>query len=594
MAKTIFRIGNDKDPFADIRLRQLPREANGIKNMNFDEWGNLVKRAGYSKYNTDELGQAKKITGLHRFYTQSEGSKFTFAVSGTILYKLTDSAGHAGTELKTGFTDGAKMFFADFVDMCFFVNGNQNMLKTDGTNVYSCGLAAPGSAPSAAAAGSGGSLSAGDYKFKVTYVDNEGNESNASDASTAETAVDDDLIAVSSIPVYSGSDYNVVARKIYRTLANGETYYLDNTISDNSTTSYDSTQADTTLVTQNSLEYYHGEDHDTPPAAPDLIAVRGGRIILAVNESLYYSKRYYEHFPSDFYIKVSNMKLITGLANQLHVLQVATKRSVERLLGISARVENASYFQFRDSYSKDGCYAARAMVNCKNYIVFLNKDGLYIMNVDSVEPLNKVVNAYLKDNMNQSYIGESCACFYDDILMVSYPKGANTVPSETVWIDFRDMSYGIYSFAFNVYSVWDQDGEDEVKAGSTTAGRVYSVFDGLDDDGSAIEAYDTIGPLNFGNPDTYKQFYHFYIKVKSTTGTSLRFYYTLDNNSETYVDEPLTADTTQWYKIDLAGGGQRAREITLRPRMSDKYSFEIQGIAVVLEHESPEWQDISA
>ena len=49
--KKIFRIGNNLDPFCQVKLKDLPREV-AIKNMSFDEWGNLCKRAGYAKYNT--------------------------------------------------------------------------------------------------------------------------------------------------------------------------------------------------------------------------------------------------------------------------------------------------------------------------------------------------------------------------------------------------------------------------------------------------------------------------------------------------------------------------------------------------------------
>jgi hypothetical protein len=588
MAKTIFRIGNDNDIFANLKLRQLPRAANGIKNMNYDENGNLCKRSGYVKFNTNILAEFP-ITGLHRFYTQGAVDKYTLAACGTKIYTLTDAAGHAGTELITGLTSGADTFFCDFVNRCFIVNGNENMMKFDGTDVWKCGVPVPTTAPSGVA-GADGDLSEGDYRFKVTFVDAEGNEGNPSEYSAVISVVADQKITV-TVPLYSGSDYNIIKRRIYRTLADGASYYLDKELDDNTTTEYDSTQADILLSTQNSLEYYHELDHNLPPDAPHQITKRGGRIMLAVGENLYFSKRYYEHFPPAFFIGVGNMSKISGIGNQLHVLQVATKKSVERLLGTSARIESSDYFQFRDSYSSKGCYAPRTMADCDNYIVFLNKEGLKILNIDRIDDLNKIVNAYLKANLNQAYIDKCNSCFYNGIYMLSYPKGTSTVPNETVWIDFRDGSYGIYDFAFNVYSIWDDGGEDSLKAASTTTGQIYTLSEGLEDDGAAIEAYDTVGPLSFGNPDVYKQFYDIYVKVKSTTGTSLRLYYQLDNAAETYKDLTLTANKTLWYRLRLAGGGQRARELHFRPRISDKYYFEIQGYQIVLESEPPEWKD---
>ncbi len=699
MAKKIFRIGNNLDPFANVKLNALLYEANGIKNMTFDEFGSLVKRAGYVKWNTDLLSADHKITGLHRFYKQTETSKYCLVVCNTDIKVLAEAAGHAaGSSLKTVTAD-KDTYFVDFVNRCLIVNGAENMMKFDGTSIYGSGVLQGGlsvefllstgwtstgwtgswaagwthtvgnttallqskaavnatiyqivytvtgrtsgsftiafcgkslagisasgvyepTASSTAslsitpttdfdgkivisiksmtiatgtAAGSGGSLSLGDYKYKVTFVDADGNEGNPSTASAAIAAVLSDKITV-TIPVNADTNYNIVKRKIYRTLADGDSYYYDGEVDDNTTTTFVSTQSDVALVQANSLENYHEQDHYAPPDAPFLIAKKGGRIYLGVGNSLYYSKRFYEYFPAEFFIPTGNMRNITGIISQLHTLQVTTKNSVERLLGTSAQIESADYFQFKDSYSSKGAYSSRSVVDCDNYIVFLHKNGLYILNIDQVQELNPIINKYLQANMNQSYIGQSCAVFYDGLYILSYPKGASTVPSETIWYDFKNGTYGIFDFAFNVYSVWGQDGEDSLKAGSTTVGRVYDVFSGLDDDGSAIEAYPTLPYLYFGNPDTFKQFYTFYIKIKSTTGTALRFYYTLDEEAglgtETYVDVTLTADKTKWYKVDLIGGGQRGRGIKPRPRMSDKYYFEIQGLHVVYEEEAPLW-----
>jgi len=663
--KKIFRIGNNLDPFCQVKLKDLPREADAIKNMSFDEWGNLMKRAGYAKYNATPVAATTvdadsaaaqavlniavttsfvagesvvineggvreeiktitsvqagisltmtanltythtavqadiveckhKITGLHRFYKQTESSKYTLAVCGTVLYFL-DAEGIA-TFLKGSLTSEAETFFIDFVNRCLIANGNQNLMKTDGTDVYTLVTLTPTTATVNAIA-SGGSLSAGDYYFKVTYVDADGNESNASVASAKMTATANQKITL-NVPIYSGTDYNIVSRKIYRTLAGGASYYYDGPVAGNVTTTanFVSTQSDDALVQANSLENYHEENHNAPPSAPSLIAKRGGRIYLAVNQKLHYSKRYYEYFPADFWIAVGNMRNITGIINQLHTLQVTTKNSVERLLGTSAQIESADYFQFKDSYSSKGVYASRSLVDCDNYIVFLHKDGLYIVNIDQVKELNVVLNKYLKANINQAHIDKSCACFYDGKYMLSYPKGTDEVPSETVYFDFKDGTYGIFDFAFNVYSVWGQAGEDSLKAGSTTVGRVYDVFSGLYDaketGNSNIESYDTLPYLYFGNPDTWKQIYNIYIKIKSTGAATLTMNYTLDDATEvTSVTQSITATTTttRWYKIDLPGGGQRCRGIKLRPSMSNKLYWEIQGIEIVYRDEEKEW-----
>jgi hypothetical protein len=109
----------------------------------------------------------------------------------------------------------------------------------------------------------------------------------------------------------------------------------------------------------------------------------------------------------------------------------------------------------------------------------------------------------------------------------------------------------------------------------------------------AIEAYDTLPFLYFGSPDKFKQYYNFYIKIKSTNGTALRFYYQLEGENgvetETYKDITLTSNAIRWYKVDLASGGQRGRGIRVRPRMNNKYYWEEQGIHIVYRDEEPLW-----
>ena len=136
--KKIFRIGNNLDPFCQVKLKDLPREV-AIKNMSFDEWGNLIKRAGYTKYNTNSLsavGDDHKITGLHRFYMQTESSKYCLVVCDTGIYVLAEANGHAaGLSLATVTTD-SDAYFIDFVNRCLIANGKENLMKCNGTVIY--------------------------------------------------------------------------------------------------------------------------------------------------------------------------------------------------------------------------------------------------------------------------------------------------------------------------------------------------------------------------------------------------------------------------------------------------------------------------
>jgi len=232
----------------------------------------------------------------------------------------------------------------------------------------------------------------------------------------------------------------------------------------------------------------------------------------------------------------------------------------------------------------------RSLVNCDNLVCYLGFDGIYYFDGVQTRKLNLRLNKYIEDNIVDAYASLSCATFFDGKYILCYPKTGGTYPTETVWIDLSDGSYGVYSFAFSCFSKWDKGGDGlQLKGGSNTIGQVYSVFSGLTDDTAAIACYDRPEPLDFGKPDIWKQFYNIYIKVKSTTGTALRFYYTLDAGTETYKDLTLTANKTLWYKIDLVTGGQWARAITPRPYISDKYAVTYMGYMFTYEEEPPEY-----
>ncbi len=585
MAKKIVKFLDMLSP-SELKLTDLPRKPDSLMNCSFNEYGQIVKRSGYAKYNVTSIGSGHKITGLHRFYKQLTSSKEFLCSWNTSLYKLPDAGDHDGVALTNcpTLTADADTYFADFANHCYIVNGEDTMMKYNMTNVRTDGIAVPSAAPTGTSP-AGGSLSAGDYLVKYTYVDEDGYESNASPASAAIAASASDKI---TLAIVVSSDAKVTKRRIYRTIADGAIFYYDKEVANNTAITVDLTQADSTL----SLKTVLHTDHNAPPSAPDLVAKRRSRINIAVDDDLYVSKNYdkttgvmsVEYFPSTLYFPTGNGQKITGLLEQLTGLPVFTDDSIERFTGTDEK-----NFEFKNSYATEGNIAVRSLVNCDNLLVYLEFDGIHYFDGVSTGIFSKALNEYIKANIVDAYAHLSCGAYFDDKYILCYTK-SGTVPNEAIYIDLKNNTYGIYNYSFSCFSKWSR-GTDGLRlfGGSNTEGRVYEIDSGLDDDGSEIEAYDKIEPLNFGNPARYKQIYHIYIKIKTTTGTALRFYYTLDNNSETYKDKTLTASTTRWYKIDLSGGGQRCREIAIRPRMNDKYYFEIHGYAVVFEEEAPEW-----
>ena len=564
-----------------MKLRDLPRKPDGLYNMHFDEYGDLVKRAGYTEYNTTSLGSGK-ILGMHRFYKQDTSSKEFLIAWGTSLYKLAETDPWGATALTNcpTLTAASDTYFYDIYNHCYILNGADTMMKYNLTNVRTVGITPPSAAPTGTSP-AGGSLSAGDYLVKYTYVDEDGWESNGSDASAAIAASVDDKI---TLAIVVSSDAKVTKRRIYRTIADGAIFYYDKEVANNSDTTVDLTQADSTLGQKTVLH----TDHTAPISAPHLGTKRRSRAYIAKAGIVYISNLTEpEYFPlvTGQYIWTGNEQKVTGMLEQLTGLPVFTDDSIERLLGT-----DKDNFEFKNSYATEGCIATRSLVNCDNLLVYLEFDGIHYFDGVSTGVFSEALNKYIKDNIVDAYAHLSCATYYDDKYILCYPKTGGTYPTETIYLDLKNKTYGIYSFAFGCFSLWNR-GTDGLRlfGGSNVEGRIYEIFTGLEDDTGNITCYDSPEPIDLGMPDIWKQWFNIYIKVKSTTGTSLRFYYTLDDASETYKDLTLTADKTLWYKIDLGGGGQRARAIKPRPYVSDKYDVTFMGYAFVYDTEAPEY-----
>lgn len=567
MPKIMWKALDNLSP-SNIKLSQLPRQPNGLHNMHFNEYGQVVKRKGYDTYNTTSLGAAHKIVGMHRNYRKDLTKEFLVAWN-TKWYKISETTPWGGTALlsESGtdlvLTADKDTFFADFDDVCYIVNGTDGVFKYDRTYARTVGITVPGQ-PSGAAQGSGGSLGAGDYKYCYTYVDEDGYESNASPVSAAVTCVANDSV---TLTIANSSDDKVASKNIYRTAVGGAIYYYEGAVADNTTTTFSSTIADSALGTKVSTT------HTAPPSTSHLVTKRRNKLYLAYEDYVYPSHiSDVEYFPATWRQRVGNSFNITGLLEQLTALPVATVDSIERLVGTDE--DNT---EFKNSYSTEGNIAIRSYVNCDNLIVYLGYNGInYFDGVDS-GVFSEALNKYIRDNIVKAYASLSCATYWNNKYILCYPKTGGTYPTETVWYDLKNKTYGVYSFAFSCFSLWDK-GTDvlQLKGGSNTIGQIYSVFNGLDDDGSAIEAYDQIDYLDLGIPEREKSFYKIYIRCEVTTESTLTVYYQTDIDTEASVTATLTAGKDQWYEINLPGG-VKGRAIKIRPRVSNKYAVTFKG-----------------
>lgn len=620
MAKKVWKALDNLSP-SDIKLKDLPRKPDGLYNLKVNEYGQLVKRAGYVEYNTTSIGDSHKIVGMHRYYRQDTSIKEFLVAWNTGIYTLSDTDPYGATLISGTLTADSDTYFTDFLNHFYFVNGVDGVFKgtitdaitgtrtdtvftrtdedtwvadtlidqymfsyisgaptvgtwtiitdNDTTTVTTSGTLHIGAnrikistikpvgmtVPVAATKNSliDGELGTGNYKYRITYVDEDGYESNggASVTIAAEAHALDGIKL--NIPKSTVDDDKVVKRRIYRTALDGAIYYYEDEVDNNIATTHDSKIADTALGTE-----LH-TNHTAPPTTSHLITKRRNKLYLADADYLYPSHTSdVEYFPATWLIRTGNSQKIKGLLEQLTALPVATEDSIERLVGT-----DKDNFEFKNSYSTEGCVAMRSYVNCDNLIVYLGYNGINYFDGTTSGIFSEAVNKYIKDNISDTYRHLSCATYFDNKYILCYPNenltGFDNVPNETIWIDLKNKTYGVYSFDFSCFSLWDKGTDGlQLKGGSNTIGQVYSVFSGLEDDTDAITAYDSPEPFDFGKPELWKQFYNIYIKVRATTASTLTMYYTLDDGTE-------TSNARQVGRSDIAfveGDGDAADTIT--------------------------------
>jgi len=132
-----------------------------------------------------------------------------------------------------------------FKNIAYYFNGKQ-VIRYNGTDIRLAGLAAPTTAPTAAAVATGGSMSNGAYQFQVTFISDIKRSATgpSSTAVTLSAGTAVQSISLTSIPT---GPAGTTARKIYRTAAGGSIFFEDFRIEDNTATTGTSVRADSAL-----------------------------------------------------------------------------------------------------------------------------------------------------------------------------------------------------------------------------------------------------------------------------------------------------------------------------------------------------------
>ena len=190
--------------------------------------------------------QVANITGPH-----PDGDTNYYYLSGQELRKIVES-GEDESVVNATFlaaTSTSRLSWCAFRNHMLIAHKTEGLswLNPTGDTNRLAGVTVPTTKPTAAA-GAAGDLT-GLYKYVVTFVNDKGHEGNPKLAGTIPDSADVTLTAqkgsLSSVPL---GPTGTSARRVYRTIANGDTFLYVTTITDNSTTTLtDDNAADSSL-----------------------------------------------------------------------------------------------------------------------------------------------------------------------------------------------------------------------------------------------------------------------------------------------------------------------------------------------------------
>ena len=229
-------------------------ESPSCQNVAFSN-GAAGTRGGSTKLNTTAVGSFVG-DGLYTRHDNGGVAETMIAFAGGTAWALggtsTFTAIASGTSV---FTAGQRVGAAEFQNHLFIGNGGVTPYKWNGTAFTRHGVPAPTTTMAVAASATGGTFTATNVIYKVTFVNSASVEGNASPTTATLTVGANGSVELSAIPVAPQS-HGVSSRRVYRALEGAPSTFLRiATIADNTTT----TLSDTCLPTGAAMPTDNGE-----------------------------------------------------------------------------------------------------------------------------------------------------------------------------------------------------------------------------------------------------------------------------------------------------------------------------------------------
>lgn len=397
------------------------------KNVSFGRIFGIESRKGFSKI--AEL-DASPVTGIYQL-SLSSGTDFNLAISGPDLYTVAVGPPVVINNIYSGFTPGEYQDFATLNDYAFIVDGVDPNIKTEGVNIYELGVPAPVAALgfvgfAAAVPPHTGLTNGATYQYRYTWVNLDGEESNPSPAFTIPApgigqGANLNNISVSPAPAIGAQQ--IVGRNIYRTEANGNTFYLINTtpgvptIPDNITTIFFDDFQDSLLGAE--LEF----DNDIPPIL-SMIETHKDRLFgvdPTFPSNLLFSKQYrHDQWPTlnSIPVGLNDGDAITAIVSFFDQLVIFKRRAIYVLSGD----DNINFtLQKVQTDDRVGALNNRVPSVLDNKVMFLSERGVFSFDglrikyeSQKIEPFFDTARPFDVFTFNWQFESIACAINYSN------------------------------------------------------------------------------------------------------------------------------------------------------------------------------------
>jgi len=436
-----------------------PDFTEGTKNIETSVRGAITKRKGGITYTTLPNPPRDQYEAIF-----SDGARHLLTVGeGELRYSSGDGA---TTSVLSGLSTNLNFEFATTQDRVYFGNGITKKVYDRATNyggvtytfptqtVKDMGAEAPVTALTAVGAGSGSSVAAGSYRYKVAYVYYNSQESNGGLQSGIVTIAAPEDISLTNIPV---GGYGVTQRKIYRaSAADNYTQYTLVLVINNNT-------GDTALDNVTTGLTPMLEDQGTPPDFT-LVSLFLDRLFLSGVPGDPYTIFYSEVGQPDIYpglntIDCNQEDPITATVVYLDRLVVFNRRSMGQILG-----KTADTFRYAPIQSSVGCVDNRTVqvrvINGVPVLVWLSDRGFYAYNGNSVVYISDTIEDTINSNIQQAVVQKNKITHSDFTTFTSGTKSdginLNTEPgSITTKGPYWNTPSASYEDQTNPKKIWD-------------------------------------------------------------------------------------------------------------------------------------------